>query len=62
METKILEAAVIAKLGINVYITKVGTEHSLRALKGEITDGWLGTVIRSSKKLSPYTETSFETA
>ncbi|KAL0903628.1 hypothetical protein M5K25_028020 [Dendrobium thyrsiflorum] len=55
METKILEAAVIAKLGINVYITKAGTEHSLRALKGEITDDWLGTVIRSSKKLSPYT-------
>ncbi|KAH0462248.1 hypothetical protein IEQ34_009823 [Dendrobium chrysotoxum] len=55
METKILEAAAIAKLGINVYITKVGTEHSLTALKGEITDDWLGTVIRSSKKLSPYT-------
>lgn len=50
METKILEAAVIAKLGVDVYITKAGTEHSLRALKGEITDDWLGTVIRSSKK------------
>lgn len=52
METKILEAAAIAKLGIDVYITKVGTEHCLRALKGEIrggiTDDWLGTLIRSS--------------
>ncbi|KAL6614454.1 hypothetical protein ACP70R_036724 [Stipagrostis hirtigluma subsp. patula] len=52
METKILEAAMIARLGIDVYITKVGTEHSLRALKGDVSTGsedWLGTVIRSCK-------------
>ncbi|KAG8078052.1 hypothetical protein GUJ93_ZPchr0007g3477 [Zizania palustris] len=50
METKILEAAAIARLGVDVYITKVGTEHSLRALKGDTSwEGWLGTVIRSSK-------------
>ncbi|OAY79552.1 Isopentenyl phosphate kinase, partial [Ananas comosus] len=52
METKISEAAVIARLGIDVYITKAGTEHSLRALKGQVdndTEDWLGTVIRSSK-------------
>ncbi|KAG0472391.1 hypothetical protein HPP92_016937 [Vanilla planifolia] len=36
METKILEAAVIAKHGIDVYITKAGTDHSLRALKGPL--------------------------
>ncbi|KAG1347856.1 isopentenyl phosphate kinase [Cocos nucifera] len=50
METKISEAAMIAKRGITVYITKAGTDHSLRALKGEIhssPDDWLGTVIRS---------------
>uniref|UniRef100_A0A0D9V626 Aspartate/glutamate/uridylate kinase domain-containing protein n=1 Tax=Leersia perrieri TaxID=77586 RepID=A0A0D9V626_9ORYZ len=50
METKILEAAAIARLGVDVYITKVGTEHSLRALKGDTSsEDWLGTVIRSSK-------------
>ncbi|XP_077223892.1 amino acid kinase family protein isoform X2 [Tasmannia lanceolata] len=53
MVTKISEAAAIAKLGINVYIVKAGTNHSLRALKGEvkgeIPDDWLGTFIRSSK-------------
>jgi len=52
METKILEAAVIARLGIDVYITKAGTEHSLRALKGDVSsdsEDWLGTIIRSSK-------------
>ncbi|XP_020091403.1 uncharacterized protein LOC109712317 isoform X2 [Ananas comosus] len=52
METKISEAAVIARLGIDVYITKAGTEHSLIALKGQVdndTEDWLGTVIRSSK-------------
>ncbi|WOL10462.1 hypothetical protein Cni_G19217 [Canna indica] len=52
METKIAEAAMIAKLGINVYITKAGTPHSLRALRGEVGDApddWLGTVICSSK-------------
>ncbi|WVZ68730.1 hypothetical protein U9M48_017632 [Paspalum notatum var. saurae] len=52
METKILEAAVIARLGIDVYITKAGTDHSLRALKGDVstdTEDWLGTVIRSSR-------------
>ncbi|KAJ0980216.1 hypothetical protein J5N97_008471 [Dioscorea zingiberensis] len=56
METKIAEAAGIAKLGIDVYITKAGTIHSLRALKGEVgnvPDDWLGTVIRSSKQVHP---------
>ncbi|KAK9276019.1 hypothetical protein L1049_005550 [Liquidambar formosana] len=50
METKISEAAMIAKLGIDVYIVKAATTHSLRALSGElkgnIPDDWLGTVIR----------------
>ncbi|OAY59420.1 isopentenyl phosphate kinase isoform X1 [Manihot esculenta] len=50
METKISEAAMIAKLGIDVYIVKAATSHSLRALSGEvrssIPDDWLGTVIR----------------
>lgn len=50
METKISEAAAIAKLGIDVYIVKAATIHSLRALSGElkdnIPDDWLGTVIR----------------
>ncbi|ONK64798.1 uncharacterized protein A4U43_C07F30060 [Asparagus officinalis] len=53
METKILEAAVIAKLGVDVYITKAGTDHCRRALRGEvhdIPDDWLGTVIRSKRK------------
>ncbi|RWR77538.1 Aspartate/glutamate/uridylate kinase [Cinnamomum micranthum f. kanehirae] len=54
MATKISEAAMIAKLGIDVYIVKAGTSHSLRALTGEITrsipDDWLGTVIRFSKQ------------
>uniref|UniRef100_A0A453FKQ2 Uncharacterized protein n=3 Tax=Aegilops tauschii TaxID=37682 RepID=A0A453FKQ2_AEGTS len=52
METKILEAAAIARLGVDVYITKVDTEHSLRALKGDVntsSDDWLGTVIRAAK-------------
>ncbi|KAK9707208.1 hypothetical protein RND81_07G180000 [Saponaria officinalis] len=50
MVTKISEAAAIAKLGIDVYIVKAATEHSLKALKGEvksnISDDWLGTAIR----------------
>ncbi|KAF5939134.1 hypothetical protein HYC85_023393 [Camellia sinensis] len=50
METKISEAAAIAKLGIDVYIVKAATSHSLRALSGELKDNipedWLGTVIR----------------
>ncbi|KAI3880185.1 hypothetical protein MKX03_024777 [Papaver bracteatum] len=54
MVTKITEAALIAKLGIDVYIVKAGTDHSFRALNGEIRgdipDDWLGTVIRSSKQ------------
>ncbi|KAJ3698774.1 hypothetical protein LUZ61_002479 [Rhynchospora tenuis] len=52
MEAKISEAAIIAKLGIDVYITKVGTEHSLRALRGQVhenLDDWLGTIIRSDR-------------
>ncbi|CAK9308586.1 unnamed protein product [Citrullus colocynthis] len=52
MVTKISEAAMIAKLGIEVYIVKAATVHSLRALSGEIRgkipDDWLGTVIRFS--------------
>ncbi|XVF43177.1 hypothetical protein PTKIN_Ptkin02bG0019500 [Pterospermum kingtungense] len=52
METKISEAALIAKLGIDVYIVKAATSHSLRAMSGElrrnIPDDWLGTVIRFS--------------
>jgi glutamate 5-kinase len=32
METKILEAAVIARLGIDVYITKVGNAGKLLPL------------------------------
>ncbi|KAL7163820.1 hypothetical protein ACSBR2_039858 [Camellia fascicularis] len=50
METKISEAAAIAKLGIDVYIVKAATSHSLKALSGELKDNipedWLGTVIR----------------
>ncbi|KAJ4711416.1 glutamate 5-kinase [Melia azedarach] len=53
MVTKISEAAMIAKLGIDVYIVKAGTTHSLKALSGElrdnIPDDWLGTVIRFSR-------------
>ncbi|KAL0541219.1 hypothetical protein IC582_021261 [Cucumis melo] len=52
MVTKISEAAMIAKLGIEVYIVKAATVHSLRALNGEIRgkipDDWLGTAIRFS--------------
>ncbi|KAG5062796.1 hypothetical protein JHK85_003979 [Glycine max] len=51
MKTKIAEAAMIAKLGIDVYIVKAATSHSLRALNGDlrssIPDDWLGTVVRS---------------
>ncbi|KAI3779150.1 hypothetical protein L2E82_08700 [Cichorium intybus] len=50
MVTKISEAAMIAKLGIDVYIVKAATEHSLMALSGKLRDkipeDWLGTVIR----------------
>ncbi|KAI3467289.1 hypothetical protein Pfo_023952 [Paulownia fortunei] len=53
MVTKISEAAMIAKLGIDVYIVKAATDHSVRALKGQlkenIPDDWLGTVIRLAK-------------
>ncbi|PKA65582.1 hypothetical protein AXF42_Ash005916 [Apostasia shenzhenica] len=52
METKIAEAVAIAKLGIDVYITMAGTEHSLSALRGVITTDWLGTVIRSTLKIN----------
>ncbi|GKU99624.1 hypothetical protein SLEP1_g12441 [Rubroshorea leprosula] len=54
METKITEAAMIAKLGIDVYIVKAATSHSLRALSGELRHSipadWLGTVIRFSRR------------
>ncbi|XP_071690829.1 isopentenyl phosphate kinase isoform X2 [Rutidosis leptorrhynchoides] len=50
MVTKISEAAMIAKLGIDVYIVKAATEHSQTALSGKLIDkipeDWLGTVIR----------------
>uniref|UniRef100_A0A2P2K2Z1 Aspartate/glutamate/uridylate kinase domain-containing protein n=2 Tax=Rhizophora mucronata TaxID=61149 RepID=A0A2P2K2Z1_RHIMU len=50
MVTKISEAAMIAKLGINVYIVKAATKHAFRALNGEvqgtIPEDWLGTVIQ----------------
>ncbi|KAK2973436.1 hypothetical protein RJ640_007937 [Escallonia rubra] len=50
MVTKISEAAMIAKLGIDVYIVKAATDHSLRALSGnlkvDMPEDWLGTVIR----------------
>nr|XP_007157700.1 hypothetical protein PHAVU_002G091000g [Phaseolus vulgaris]ESW29694.1 hypothetical protein PHAVU_002G091000g [Phaseolus vulgaris] len=53
MKTKISEAAMIAKHGIDVYIVKAATSHSLRALNGDlrssIPDDWLGTVVRSLK-------------
>ncbi|KAK6133942.1 hypothetical protein DH2020_032334 [Rehmannia glutinosa] len=53
MVTKISEAAMIAKLGIDVYIVKAATDHSARALQGllkeNIPDDWLGTVIRLAK-------------
>ncbi|KAK6157889.1 hypothetical protein DH2020_012137 [Rehmannia glutinosa] len=45
MVTKISEAAMIAKLGIDVYIVKAATDHSARALQGllkeNIPDDWL---------------------
>ncbi|KAK3027382.1 hypothetical protein RJ639_040180 [Escallonia herrerae] len=62
MVTKISEAAMIAKLGIDVYIVKfrplilkrwteqAATDHSLRALSGnlkvDMPEDWLGTVVR----------------
>ncbi|GFQ02051.1 isopentenyl phosphate kinase [Phtheirospermum japonicum] len=53
MVTKISEAAMIAKLGIDVYIVKAATDHSERALNGllreDIPDDWLGTIIRLAK-------------
>ncbi|XP_057947997.1 isopentenyl phosphate kinase [Malania oleifera] len=58
MMTKISEAAVIAKLGIDVYIVKAATSHSQRALNGElkdnIPDDWLGTVIKFSGQRADY--------
>ncbi|GMH01766.1 hypothetical protein Nepgr_003605 [Nepenthes gracilis] len=54
MKTKISEAAAIAKLGVDVYIVKAATDHSLKALTGEIRGGipddWLGTAIRFLRK------------
>lgn len=53
METKISEAAMIAKHGIDVYIVKAATTHSQRALNGELRESvpedWFGTIIRFSK-------------
>ncbi|XP_059074342.1 isopentenyl phosphate kinase isoform X2 [Cryptomeria japonica] len=56
MATKIFEAAVIAKIGIDVYIVQAGTDHSWRALKGELPkteeDNWIGTIVRSSQSVT----------
>jgi len=53
MATKISEAAMISKLGIDVYIVQAGTDHSLKALNGELKeemlDNWIGTIVRNSK-------------
>ncbi|KAL3511077.1 hypothetical protein ACH5RR_030478 [Cinchona calisaya] len=50
MVTKISEAAMIAKLGIDVYIVKAATEQSKTALSGHlkhnVPESWLGTIIR----------------
>ncbi|XP_027099908.1 isopentenyl phosphate kinase-like [Coffea arabica] len=50
MVTKISEAAMIAKLGIDVYIVKAATEHSKIALSGDlkhnVPESWLGTIVR----------------
>ncbi|CAN0923578.1 Isopentenyl phosphate kinase [Linum grandiflorum] len=59
MATKIAEAAMIAKLGIDVYIVKAATCHSRKALSGEIRrgsipDDWLGTVIKYVGKQIPH--------
>ncbi|CAM8942187.1 unnamed protein product [Rhodiola kirilowii] len=49
MLTKIAEAASIAKLGVTVYIVKVATPYSFKALSGEllnvVPDDWPGTII-----------------
>ncbi|GAV90536.1 AA_kinase domain-containing protein [Cephalotus follicularis] len=53
MAAKISEAAMIAKHGIDVYIVKAATNHSLRALSGDlrgnIPDDWLGTIVRLTR-------------
>lgn len=53
MVTKISEAAMIAKLGIDVYIVKAATEHSMIAINGSLKhstpEDWLGTIIRLVK-------------
>lgn len=53
MATKISEAAMIARFGIDVYIVQAGTDHSLKALNGELKeemlDNWIGTIVRNSK-------------
>ncbi|KAL8157318.1 isopentenyl phosphate kinase isoform X2 [Apium graveolens] len=50
MATKISEAAMIARQGVDVYIVKAATSHSVTALSGRLKDdipeGWRGTVIR----------------
>ncbi|KAJ0257785.1 Isopentenyl phosphate kinase [Hirschfeldia incana] len=55
METKISEAAMIAKLGIDVYIVKAATTHSQIALSGElregVPEGWFGTIIRAQSRM-----------
>ncbi|CAM8945555.1 unnamed protein product [Rhodiola kirilowii] len=54
MLTKVAEAASIAKLGVTVYIVKVATPYSIKALSGEllnvVPDDWLGTIICRKNK------------
>lgn len=52
MASKIDEAATIAAKGIPVLIVEAGTDHALKALKGDPlrlhqpSDDWIGTIIR----------------
>ncbi|XP_024530450.1 uncharacterized protein LOC9645519 [Selaginella moellendorffii] len=48
MATKIAEAASISRLGMDVYIVEAGTEHALQALKGNIEQNWIGTIVRKA--------------
>lgn len=50
--TKIAEAAIIAKSGVDVYIVEVGTQHALEALQCSsrncLSEKWVGTIVRVS--------------
>lgn len=52
MATKIDEAAIIAKSGVDVYIVEVGTQHALEAFQCSSRTGlsqkWVGTIVRAS--------------